>query len=70
QRAALLEQPVLQRLHEEWLHLQAVWQRRAKDNDELVQALREWVARAEASGNERLQRFALSLRGLVPQAAA
>ncbi|RMG54551.1 MAG: acyl-CoA desaturase, partial [Gammaproteobacteria bacterium] len=32
QRAALLEQPVLQRLHEEWLHLQAVWQRRAKDN--------------------------------------
>lgn len=65
-REALLQWPALQQLHEDWQHLQAVWQRRARNNEELVQALRDWVARAEASGSERLRRFAEGLRGLVP----
>lgn len=51
--------------------LQAMWEGATKSNDKLVADLREWIAQAEASGIDSLQRFAERLRAysLQPQPA-
>ena len=40
-----------------------IWNRTYSSQDKLLQALREWCTRAEQSGVESLQQFAMTLRG-------
>ncbi len=46
-----------------------LWEQAHVSNERLVSQLREWCARAEASGIRSLQEFAAKLREYVPQAA-
>ncbi len=51
--------------------LQAIWNRKATSHEQLVKALQEWCAQAEATGIKALQEFAGRLKGysLMPQPA-
>jgi stearoyl-CoA desaturase (delta-9 desaturase) len=59
----------LRTVHEYRLQLVAVWEQANVSNDALVRQLREWCARAEASGIEALQEFSARLRGYLPTPA-
>ena len=59
--------PVLQTVHEYRRQLMNVWQQANVSNDRLVTDLKEWCARAEASGIAALEEFSARLRGYIPQ---
>ena len=56
----------LRTVHEFQEQLIALWEQANVSNEKLVAQLREWCARAEASGIEVLEDFAERLRGYVP----
>ena len=56
----------LRTVHEFGEQLTQLWEQANVSNDKLVAQLREWCARAEASGIEVLEEFAQRLRGYVP----
>jgi stearoyl-CoA desaturase (Delta-9 desaturase) len=56
----------LRTVHEFRLQLVAVWEQANLSNEALVRQLREWCARAEASGIDALQEFSARLRGYLP----
>ena len=65
--ANLLENnQALRTVHEFRQQLVAVWEHANVSNELLVRQLREWCARAEASGIEALQEFSARLRGYLP----
>ncbi len=65
--AALLERnQALRTVHEFRQQLVAIWESAHVSNETLVRNLREWCARAEASGIESLQEFSARLRGYLP----
>jgi stearoyl-CoA desaturase (delta-9 desaturase) len=69
--ARILEtSPVLQTVHEYRRQLMSLWQQANVSNERLVHELREWCARAEASGIAALEEFSARLRGYLPQQAA
>lgn len=57
----------LRTVHEYRQQLVAVWEQANVSNDQLVRQLREWCAKAEASGIEALQEFSARLRGYLPE---
>jgi stearoyl-CoA desaturase (delta-9 desaturase) len=59
----------LRTVHEYRQQLVAVWEHANVSNELLVRQLREWCARAEASGIEALQEFSARLRGYLPAPA-
>lgn len=59
----------LRTVHEFRLQLATVWEQANVSNEALVRQLREWCARAEASGIEALQEFSARLRGYLPTPA-
>jgi stearoyl-CoA desaturase (delta-9 desaturase) len=59
----------LRTVHDFRLQLVAVWEQANVSNEALVRQLREWCARAEASGIESLQEFSARLRGYLPTPA-
>jgi stearoyl-CoA desaturase (delta-9 desaturase) len=59
--------PSLQTVHEYRRQLMRVWQQANVSNERLVADLKEWCARAEASGIAALEEFSARLRGYVPQ---
>jgi stearoyl-CoA desaturase (delta-9 desaturase) len=59
--------PVLHTVHEYRRQLMKVWQQANVSNERLVADLREWCARAEASGIAALEEFSAQLRGYIPQ---
>ena len=66
--ARILEtSPVLHTVHEYRRQLMNVWQQANVSNERLVTDLKEWCARAEASGIAALEEFSARLRGYVPQ---
>jgi stearoyl-CoA desaturase (delta-9 desaturase) len=67
--AVLAASPTLQTVHEYRQQLTALWEQANVSNDQLVRQLREWCARAEASGIEALQQFSARLRGYLPDPA-
>ncbi len=64
---ALESSATLRTVHEFRLQLMALWEQANVSNEALVRQLREWCARAEASGIEALQEFSAHLRGYLPQ---
>jgi fatty-acid desaturase len=61
--ASLLEDnAMLKTLYEKRMELQAIWQRRAASNEEIIQDLRDWIQKAEESGIQMLSEFAHNLR--------
>ncbi len=52
----------LKTMHEMRVELGAIWERSHSTSDQLLQQLRDWCARAEASGIRSLQEFSLRLR--------
>jgi stearoyl-CoA desaturase (delta-9 desaturase) len=65
--ASLLDNnQALRTVHEFRQQLVAVWEHANVSNELLVRQLREWCARAEASGIEALQEFSARLRGYLP----
>ncbi len=52
----------LKTMHEMRVELSAIWERSHSSSDQLLQQLRDWCARAEASGIRSLQEFSLRLR--------
>jgi len=65
--ASLLDNnAALRTVHEFRQQLVAVWEQANVSNEALVRQLREWCARAEASGIEALQEFSARLRGYLP----
>jgi stearoyl-CoA desaturase (delta-9 desaturase) len=68
--AVLAASPALRTVHEYRQQLVAVWEQANVSNDQLVRQLKEWCARAEASGIEALQEFSARLRGYLPEQAA
>jgi stearoyl-CoA desaturase (delta-9 desaturase) len=68
--ARILEtSPVLHTVHEYRRQLMSVWQQANVSNERLVADLREWCARAEASGIAALEEFSARLRGSILHAA-
>ncbi|MEZ5564312.1 MAG: fatty acid desaturase [Gammaproteobacteria bacterium] len=68
--AHLLENnQALKTVHEFRQQLIAIWEEAHLSNEALVRRLREWCARAEASGIEALQEFSARLRGYLPAPA-
>ncbi len=65
----LAHNPTLRTVHEFRQQLIAVWEQANVSNDRLVRQLKEWCARAEASGIEALQEFSAHLRGYLPAPA-
>jgi stearoyl-CoA desaturase (delta-9 desaturase) len=63
--AVLAASPTLHTVHEYRQQLTALWEQANVSNDQLVRQLREWCARAEASGIEALQQFSARLRGYL-----
>lgn len=63
---ALESSATLRTVHEFRLQLMALWEQANVSNEALVRQLREWCARAEASGIEALQEFSARLRGYLP----
>lgn len=61
--------PVLRTVHEYRRQLASVWQQANVSNERLVTELRDWCARAEASGIAALEEFSARLRGSIPQPA-
>jgi stearoyl-CoA desaturase (delta-9 desaturase) len=59
----------LRTVHDFQLQLVHLWEQANVSNDVLVRQLKEWCARAEASGIEALQEFSARLRGYVPAGA-
>ncbi len=62
----LANNQALRTVHEFRLQLVAVWEQANVSNEALVRQLREWCARAEASGIDALQEFSARLRGYLP----
>jgi len=58
----LEDNAMLKTLYEKRMELQAIWQRRAASNEEIIQALHEWIQKAEESGIQMLSEFAHNLR--------
>lgn len=58
---------VLATVHEYRRQLMQVWQQANVSNERLVADLRDWCARAEASGIAALVEFSARLRGYLPQ---
>lgn len=52
----------LKTMHEMGVELSAIWERSHFTSDQLLQQLRDWCARAEASGIRSLREFSLRLR--------
>jgi stearoyl-CoA desaturase (delta-9 desaturase) len=52
----------LQTMHEMRVELSAIWERSHSSSDQLLLQLRDWCARAEASGIRSLQEFSMRLR--------
>ena len=52
----------LKTMHEMRAELAALWERSHSSSDQLLAQLRDWCARAEASGIQSLQQFSLRLR--------
>ncbi len=52
----------LKTMHEMRVELGAIWERSHSTSDQLLHQLRDWCARAEASGIRALQEFSLRLR--------
>ena len=52
----------LKTMHEMRVELGAIWERSHSSSDQLLLQLRDWCARAEASGIRSLQEFSLRLR--------
>jgi stearoyl-CoA desaturase (delta-9 desaturase) len=52
----------LKTMHEMRVELAAIWERSHSTSDQLLQQLRDWCARAEASGIRSLQEFSQRLR--------
>ena len=52
----------LKTMHEMRVELAAIWERSHHSSDQLLAQLRDWCARAEASGISSLQQFSLRLR--------
>ena len=52
----------LKTMHEMRAELAALWERSHSTSDQLVHQLRDWCARAEASGIRSLQEFSMRLR--------
>jgi stearoyl-CoA desaturase (delta-9 desaturase) len=68
--AKLLESsPALHTVHDYRRQLVGLWQQANVSNERLLKELREWCARAEASGIEVLAEFSARLRGYLPQPA-
>ena len=65
----LANNQALRTVHEFRQQLAAVWEQANVSNEALVRQLREWCARAEASGIEALQEFSARLRGYLPAPA-
>lgn len=59
--------PILHAVHEHRAQLMRVWQQANVSNERLVADLKEWCARAEASGIAVLEEFSARLRGYLPQ---
>jgi len=57
-------------IYEKRLALQQIWGRTSANGHDMLQALREWCAQAEASGIKALQDFAATLRTYSLQPAA
>jgi stearoyl-CoA desaturase (delta-9 desaturase) len=62
--------PLLRTVTEYRAQLMQVWQQANVSNERLVADLRDWCARAEASGIAVLEEFSARLRGYLPQTAA
>lgn len=58
---------VLKTIYEKRKELQAVWQQQVTNNEELVKALKDWIAKAEATGIQSLKDFADSLSHYTTQ---
>lgn len=66
----LIEVPEFKTVYELRLKLQAIWEQRSGDMEELAQALKQWCADAEASGSEALADFVNELKSYtLPQRA-
>ena len=52
----------LKTMHEMRVELSTLWERSHASSDQLLHQLRDWCARAEASGIRSLQEFSLRLR--------
>jgi stearoyl-CoA desaturase (delta-9 desaturase) len=52
----------LKTMHEMRTELAALWERSHSTSDQLLDQLRDWCARAEASGIRSLEQFSLRLR--------
>jgi stearoyl-CoA desaturase (delta-9 desaturase) len=65
----LANNQALRTVHEFRQQLASVWEQANVSNEALVRQLREWCARAEASGIEALQEFSARLRGYLPAPA-
>jgi len=69
--ALLAQHPTLKTVYEMRLALQQVWQRRGESKEAMLDALKDWVARAEASGIAALRDFADEFKSYaLPRAAA
>ncbi|MEY3041672.1 MAG: hypothetical protein RLZZ174_754 [Pseudomonadota bacterium] len=67
----LAQYPTLKTVYEMRLSLQQVWARRGESKEAMLDALRDWVARAEASGIAALREFADEFKSYaLPRAAA
>jgi len=65
----LADNAALRTVHEYREQLQSLWEQANVSNEALVRHLRDWCARAEASGIRALQDFSSQLRGYIPQPA-
>jgi len=65
----LASSQLLHTVHEYRRELMRVWQQANVSNERLVADLRDWCARAEASGIAVLVEFSARLRGYIPQPA-
>ena len=68
---AITEQnAVIKTIYEKRKELQLVWQTQVSNNEELVKALKEWIANAEATGIQALKEFADTLSHYTTQPKA
>jgi len=65
----LSQSQTLATVHQYRRQLQEVWERRAPNQEVLLQSLQEWCRRAEATGIQSLEEFSRRLRGYMPAAA-
>lgn len=68
-QALLAADPQLQVVHSLFERLQAIWNQTTASQKELIDAIQQWCADAEASGSKNLQRFAAFVRGYRLKAA-